>query len=319
MGRQGTLAYWLAQMLVLLTGNLDRPGGSFFAARAFPIPPTPVDRSAASFVETKWGPYRPAVGMTPAALLADLIDDDDEPIRALVVLAGNPALSVGGSARLEAALRSLDLLVSIDLYRNATGELADFVLPATDQFEREDLNTFVQGVQRTPFVQWTTKVTDPDARAARGVADPRRAPRLRWSRPVVLDATVDDPLPLMYDGTFAGTGLSVDRLRADGGVAVLPESGPGGSVDQLGLAAPIECVPDGLRCTLARGHELFAELLAEPPDQTKLITRRTPHMLNSGLQNVEKLKARGADSNPLWMHPDDAAAARHRARRRWPS
>ena len=29
-------------------------------------------------------------------------------------------------------------------------------------------------------------------------------------------------------------------------------------------------------------------------------------MLNSALQNVEKLKARGADRNPLWMHPDDA-------------
>jgi anaerobic selenocysteine-containing dehydrogenase len=30
-------------------------------------------------------------------------------------------------------------------------------------------------------------------------------------------------------------------------------------------------------------------------------------MLNSALQNVEKLKARGADANPLWMHPDDAS------------
>lgn len=305
MGRQGSLAYWLAQMVLILTGNLDRPGGSYFAARAFPSPATPVDRSAASFVDTKWGPYRPAVGMTPAALLADMIEDADEPIRALVVLAGNPALSVGGSARLEAALRSLDLLVSIDLYRNATGELADFVLPATDQFEREDLNTFVQGVQSEPFVQWTGKVTDPDVEQ-----------REEWKiltdilgamgHPVALDSTVDDPLPLIYDGMLAGAGLSVGRLRAEGGVAVLPESGPGGSVDRLGLAAPIECVPDGLRSTLARGHELFADLRAEPDDQYKLITRRTAHMLNSGLQNVEKLKARGADSNPLWMHPDDA-------------
>ena len=163
MGRQGSLAYWLAQMLVLLTGNLDRPGGNYFAARAFPIAPAPVDRTAASFVPTKWGPYRPTVGMMPGALLADLIDDDDEPIRALVVIAGNPALSVGGSERMHEALASLDLLVSIDLYRNATGELADFVLPATDQYEREDLNTFVQGVQSEPFVQWTGAVTEPDA------------------------------------------------------------------------------------------------------------------------------------------------------------
>ena len=100
MGRQGSLAYWLAQMLLLLTGNLDRAGGNFFAARGFPITPTPVDRTEHSFVQTKWGPYRPTVGMMPAALLADLIEDDDEPLRALVVVAGNPALSIGGSARL---------------------------------------------------------------------------------------------------------------------------------------------------------------------------------------------------------------------------
>ena len=29
-------------------------------------------------------------------------------------------------------------------------------------------------------------------------------------------------------------------------------------------------------------------------------------MLNSALQNVEKLKARGAALNPLWIHPDHA-------------
>ena len=37
--------------------------------------------------------------MMPAALLAELIEDDEEPLRALVVIAGNPALSIGGSAR----------------------------------------------------------------------------------------------------------------------------------------------------------------------------------------------------------------------------
>ena len=306
MGRQGALAYWLAQMLVLLTGNLDRAGGNFFAARGFPIAPTEVDRTEASFVQTKWGPYRPAVGMMPAALLADLMEDDDEPLRALIVVAGNPALSVGGSERLHEALQSLDLLVTIDLYRNATGQLAHYVLPATDQFEREDLNTFVQGVQRTPYVQWTGRVTEPD-----------RDQREEWhiiadlmaalGHPVLLDPSTEDPLPLIYDGPLASCGVSIEQLRADGGVAVLAEAGPGSSVAQLQLSSAIECVPEGLRASLQRAHDLFAGLQQEPADQLKLITRRTQHMLNSALQNVEKLKARGADANPLWMHPDDAA------------
>jgi anaerobic selenocysteine-containing dehydrogenase len=305
MGRQGALAYWLAQMLVLLTGNLDRAGGNFFAARGFPISPAPVDRTDASFVQTKWGPYRPTVGMMPAALLADLIEDDEVPLRALVVVAGNPALSIGGSARLQDALASLDLLVTIDLYRNATGELADFVLPATDQYEREDLNTFVQGVQRTPYVQWTPRVTEPDGEQReewKVLADLMAA----LDQPVLLDPTVDDPLPLVYDGPLASSGLGIGQLRAQGGVAVLPDPGPGHSVAQLQLSGPIECLPDGLRGSLARAHELFADLQAEAPGRFKLITRRTQHMLNSGLQNVEKLKARGGGVNPLWINPDDA-------------
>ncbi len=123
--------------------------------------------------------------------------------------------------------------------------------------------------------------------------------------PVMLDPSCEDPLTLVFDGALASQDLSIETLRADG-VAVLPESGPGGSIAQLGLTAPLDCVPDGLRSTLERGHDLFRELQAEPAGQLKLITRRTAHMINSALQNIEKLKARGAGSNPLWMHPADA-------------
>ena len=106
-------------------------------------------------------------------LLPEYIAAEDEPLKALIVLAGNPLLTVGGGPELEEALRSLDLLVMVDIYRNATGELADYVLPATDQFEREDLNTFVQGVQGSPFLQWSPKVVEPGGGATPGVADLR--------------------------------------------------------------------------------------------------------------------------------------------------
>ena len=92
MGRQGAARLLAGPDALLLTGNLDRPGGNYFAGRGFPIAPTPVDRTEPSFVDTKWGRYRPTVGMMPAALLADVIEDDDEPLRALFVVAGNPAL-----------------------------------------------------------------------------------------------------------------------------------------------------------------------------------------------------------------------------------
>ena len=57
---------------------------------------------------------------------------------------------------MRSALSSLELLVSVDLYRNATGELADFVLPAADMFERPDLNFFGQNLHAQPWVQWSS-------------------------------------------------------------------------------------------------------------------------------------------------------------------
>jgi anaerobic selenocysteine-containing dehydrogenase len=305
MGRQGALAYWLVQMLLLVTGNLDRPGGNYFAARAFPTAPAPIDRTAGSFEDGPWGPFRRSVGMLPSAVLPDYIRDEREPLRALFVLAGNPVLTVGGGARLQESLRSLELLVSVDLYRNATGELADFVLPATDQFEREDLNVFVQGVQGDPFVQWTPRVVTP-----RGEA------RQEWQvygqlleamgRNPMLDPTIEDPMPMLFDAALAPGGTSIGALREAGGVVQLPEPGAGESLSRLGVDGRIDTMPDGLRSTIARGHALFEELRDESPEQFKLVTRKTRNTINSWLQNLPGAAADDDDEpNPLWMNPGD--------------
>jgi anaerobic selenocysteine-containing dehydrogenase len=303
MGRQGALAYWLVQMLLLVTGNLDRAGGNYFAARAIGRPPGPVDRTATSFESSPWGPFRRSVGMLPCALLPELVHDADEPLRALVVLAGNPVLTVGGGPHLSESLASLELLVSIDLYRNATGELADFVLPATDQFEREDLNVFVQGVQSEPFVQWSPRVVAPDGEQREEwqiFADVLEA----MGRSALIGPGTADPLPMLFDGLLATNGLSVAALRDAGGVVTLPEPGPGGSFARLGVDGPVQCSPEALASTLERGHALFQTLRDEDPARYKLITRRTRNTLNSTLQNLP-VNAPDGEANPLWMHPDD--------------
>ena len=65
MGRQGALAYWLVHMLLLTTGNLDRPGGNYLAGRGFPMPSMPADRTMASFEESPWGSFRRPIGFLP--------------------------------------------------------------------------------------------------------------------------------------------------------------------------------------------------------------------------------------------------------------
>ncbi len=305
MGRQGALAYWLAQMLSLVTGNLDRRGGNIVAARALPAMPMAEEPA---LEESKWGVYRPSRGSTPpGSLLVDMIEDDENPIRALVVIAGNPLLSIGGEARMREAFAGLDLLVAIDFYRNATGELADWVLPAADWFEREDLNFFVQGVQRVPYLQWTDRIVPPTHERREDWWILSRIQQA-MGRPSLFDIPGDDPLSALWNGRLAEGGHSIEELReAEGGVVLLPEAPRGGFLERVAGTDGFDCCPDALLATLDRAEPIFGMLEAEAHDQLKLITRRTHHMLNSAFQNMKNLKtAAGSRNNPLFMNPEDA-------------
>jgi anaerobic selenocysteine-containing dehydrogenase len=305
MGRHGALAYWLTTMLSLLTGNLDRPGGNVPATRA--TAPAPMSHPAGpeGFVDTPWGSFRPNAGGQPGALLGSMIREGDPPIRALISVAGNPALSIGGGDDLAAAFAELDLLVTVDFYRNATGELADHVLPALDWYERQDLNTFVQGTQVTPYVQWTGPVVEPvgERRSEQWIF---AALADRLGHPAVFGPD-GDVLSMLYDGSLAEHGLSMAALRAsDDGVAVLAPTEPGGFLQRMTPDGTLDGAPAMLGPARERAVTLFDELAAEPDDQLKLITRRTSHTINSALQNVERLKKGAGADNPLWLSPADA-------------
>jgi anaerobic selenocysteine-containing dehydrogenase len=74
------------------------------------------------------------LGELPSAALAEEITGGH--IRGLVTVAGNPALSVPDGDRMAAALAGLDLLISVDPYRNETTRHADVVLPVPGPLAR---------------------------------------------------------------------------------------------------------------------------------------------------------------------------------------
>ena len=113
----GTLASWLVDVLNVLTGNLDRPGGAMFPRAA--AGQQQLDRRArAGAAASQLGRWHTRVrglpeslGELPAAALAEEIETPGEgQVRALVTLAGNPARSTPNSARLERALERPRLL-----------------------------------------------------------------------------------------------------------------------------------------------------------------------------------------------------------------
>ncbi|MEW2300953.1 molybdopterin oxidoreductase family protein [Streptomyces sp. NPDC006655] len=131
----GTLASWLVDVLNILTGNLDRPGGALFPQAATDRTPRPAGPGR-GFALGRWrsrvSGHPEAKGELPLSALAEEIDTETaegEPIRALIAVATNPVLSAPDGARLDKALDSLDFMVSVDPYLNETARHADVVLP----------------------------------------------------------------------------------------------------------------------------------------------------------------------------------------------
>ncbi|MCB2013429.1 MAG: molybdopterin-dependent oxidoreductase [Sphingobium sp.] len=310
--RQGQLCYWLAEMINFVTGNLGKRGGTSKPAGLFDKyniqSLANLDTSIGSF-DIFDPPLFPA--SLPATILPELIEAGD--IKALLVFSGNPLLTVGGEDKLRAAFEKLDLLVTLDLFRNATGELADYVLPTTDWLEREDIISFSSGMQTIPYVQYTealAKRSGERRTEAWIIAHMMQAMDLP---PLIEPADGEVPQDMLLDRILAGRGLSAEQMKALPHQTMRFDNVPPESFYERCLHHPdgkIDCYPDIFVRTglIKRCDDIFTGLAAEAPDSLKLVTLRTPYMHNSWMANVERLRSGKHAINPLHMCEADAAS-----------
>jgi anaerobic selenocysteine-containing dehydrogenase len=342
----GTTTSWLIDVLNVVTGNLDRPGGAMF-----PLP-------SAGLSNTKGEPGRgrgavfgrwasrvrglPEVfGELPAACLAEEIDTPGEgQVRALLTVAGNPAVSTPNSARLERALEDLDFMVSVDIYVNETTRHADVILPSPSPLEKAHFDFVFQGfairnyANYSPSVlerpagmpdEWETVlrltaiVTGQGANADVGAIDDFVA-RAAIGREVA-DAhspwrgrDVEEALAELAPRT--GTARLIDLMLRTGpyGLTLADLEAQPHGID-LGPLQPrlpevlrtptgrIELAPPALTADVARLHDALAE--AADPDALVLIGRRHLRSNNSWMHNLPLL-VRGPERCTLHVHPDDA-------------
>ncbi len=129
----GTLTSWLVDVVNILTGNLDRPGGVMFAHSPIagaPRPPRPGRGFATGRWRSRVSGHPEALSELPAVALAEEIETPGEgQIRAMITIAGNPVLSAPDGARLSDALDGVCFMVSVDPYLNETTRHADVILP----------------------------------------------------------------------------------------------------------------------------------------------------------------------------------------------
>jgi formate dehydrogenase len=348
LGSHATLVNVLLDAVNLVTGNLDRPGGSVFGRPPIDFPALAARLGLATYdsYRSRVGDLPEVLGQLPAPLMAaEIRTPGPGQLRALFISAGNPVLSVPGSAELDAALGELELLVGIDLYRNESHRYAHYLLPATSFYERDDVPLPLLDFQLTPFVQWTDAVTPPrgearddwqiiaDIAAELGFA-PLAGPSAKWlgtgslgrsvarmiaplMRRITPARLVDLLLRTGRDGDRFGlrrSGLNLAKLRAHPHGIVLSDHAVTGVLrsrvyhrDRLVHldAAQIHSELDRLAAHVDAEQTGDADDVQWP---LRMIGRREVRSHNSWMHNSPRF-ADGARSQRALVNPKDAADA----------
>ncbi len=138
----GTLASWLVDVVNILSGNMDKVGGVMFPKGAAGQPSSKGKPGTGrgfrmGRVTTRVSGLPESLGEFPVTALPEEIETEGEgQIRAMITVAGNPVSSNPNTDRLDAALASLEFMVSVDPYINETTRHADVILPPPSPLQK---------------------------------------------------------------------------------------------------------------------------------------------------------------------------------------
>jgi len=164
----GTLSSWLVDVLNVISGSFDKPGGAMFtkaaAAQRNSVGTTGKGRGV---VSARWGSrvrgLPEVLGELPVSALAEEIDTPGEgQVRALLTVAGNPLVSTPNASRLARAVEGLEFMVSVDIYLNETTRHADVVLPSPDPLARSHYDLALYQFAARNVANYSPAVLDRD-------------------------------------------------------------------------------------------------------------------------------------------------------------
>lgn len=162
---RANVTQWLAWVLMILTGAMNRPGGTWFhPGFAYQLetfgeflPVTPIEGSFGPGPRSR--PEAQAfINEWPCAALPDEIAAGN--IRALINVGGSLVTSFPETGKLIPALQSLEVFATTEIINNETTELATHVLPTKDPLERPDI-TIHDILSSHVSVQYSPAVVEP--------------------------------------------------------------------------------------------------------------------------------------------------------------
>ena len=254
----------------------------------------------------------------PSALLADeILKPGEDKIRALLVIGGNPLKALPAPEHNLAALKDLELLVTLDHRLSETAAVSHYALATSTQYERHDLTSVHEIAFNKNFVQYFPPVIE----KASSVADDwevlweitrAMGRRLEFKYGMFGVDYGDLPGGIALDMQERPDGESLirticeqrnipfDKLKAAPHGLELPESPPVAS-PQSDSGARLDLCPPDVASDLAR-------LRRRKPSGSpyRLAGRRIISAMNSHYQD-SAISRRKYPVNFAFMHPDDMA------------
>ena len=331
MGGNGSLAYWLQEVINAVSGNLDKKGGTLVGKGVMDFIKFGVKNGILMRQDkSRVGGLTSVNDAFPGGLMADeILTPGKGQLKALFVTGGNPLITVPNSEKLKTAFQELELLVTLDIYQNETSSEAHYVLPCTDPLQRPDLPfifPLMLGLQQKPYMQATKAMIDP-------------VEEQRDESSIYLDLARASGLPIfgskMAQGFF--TVLQKYHTRKKGKTqATLPQEALLNGLLRLTRQSSFKSLEKNKNGVLRKGHEagsfipdrvmtkdnkvnlaprdllVLSEKLEGDFEEEKtnahrfkLITKRAVTTHNSWTHNIERMTSKGRHTNYAYLHPSD--------------
>jgi anaerobic selenocysteine-containing dehydrogenase len=341
----GSLASWLVDVINILTGHFDTPGGAMFpkpAAWSITTQPLPgLEGGLAEFGRwrTRVRGAKEVLGQAPVSCMAEEIATPGEgQLKALITVAGNPVLSTPGGDKLDEVLPMLEAMISVDLWLNETTRHADVILPGLSPLEQPHHDDLILLFAIRSIANYSAPVFDPGDRPHEWEILIRLTGLCTGTPAEEVDvAAIDDGFFDYLAFTRGLDGAEIRKLYQHGGPERMLDltlrtgpfgdqygKNPGGLTLDMLKANPngidfgpmVPQLPDMLgtldkKIHLAPQYLLddlprLAARMERPAEPLVLVSRRHLRSNNTWLHNVPALM-KGKDRCTLLMHPEDAA------------
>lgn len=253
--------------------------------------------------------------MVTGVLADEILQPGPGQVKFLLNHGGNPALAVPDQQKMVKALRSLEMLVSIEPYMTPSAALSDYILPPKLPYERADLPIYIfeSIIYPTPYTRYTPKMVEPPVDAE--VCDEwyvlwslaQRLGKQLQHMGVDLDMRTPPTEDYLLSLTAKDAPVPFDEIKRhelgcfyedEKQVALPADPATAGKFSTLPDDVRAE-LKDLLKTTAANAAENFA---------FRLVGRRARHRFNSFGFTAQPALKRLLPLNYAYMNPDDMAA-----------